>query len=198
MTSAPDAPQDDVELVGGRECGACQVCCIMPTIDRPDIQKIPGAPCRHSLQGGCTIYDARPDVCRSFFCGWRRSREFAEDWRPDISGIFAVLETNELPQYAPVAIILNLVGNPLKTVRRQDFLDFVIRNVRNNVSVYLGLPGPIGKQTARLSLNNAPLIEAAARSRAEVKTVLEALLKRLAAHHFVSYEMENSGNDVST
>jgi hypothetical protein len=188
----------DADLVRGRECGTCAVCCIMPTIDRKDIQKLPGMRCRHSLQGGCNIYETRPDVCRTFYCGWRRSREFPEDWRPDTSGVFAALEVNELPQYQPLAIILNLVGNPLKIVRRPDFIDLVIRNVSNNVAVYLALPGPPGKQTARVSLNNPPLMEAAGRSRAEVKTVLEALLKKLAAHNFVPYVMDNSGNDVTT
>ena len=197
MTSAPEAPPGEAELVRGRECAECIVCCIMPTIDRKDIQKLPGMQCRHSLQGGCGIYETRPEVCRIFFCGWRRSREFPEDWRPDKSGIFAVLEVNELPQYQPLAIILNLVGNPLKIVRRQDFIDLVIRNIRNNVAVYLALPGPPGHQTARVSLNNPPLMEAARRSRADVKTVLELLLKKLAAHKFVPYVMDNSGNDVT-
>jgi len=185
-------------LVRGRECGECQVCCIMPTIDQRDIQKLPGSPCRHSLQGGCGIYETRPEVCRIFFCGWRRSRDVPDDWRPDRSGVFIVLEVNTLPQYGPFGVILNLVGNPLKTVRRPDFIDFVVKNVRNNVAVYLGLPGPTGRQTARVLLNNPPLLDAASRSRANVKTVLEALLKRLAAHQFVPYVMENSGHDVGS
>jgi len=87
------------DLVPGRECGECQVCCIMPSIDKPQIQKVSGSPCRHSLKGGCDIYEGRPDVCRAFFCGWRRLAGLPDDWRPDKSGVFALTEVNELPQF---------------------------------------------------------------------------------------------------
>lgn len=192
-------PQANAELlVRARECGECQVCCITPVIDSPDIQKVCGSPCRHSLRGGCDIYETRPHACRDFYCGWRRSRDFPDDWRPDRSGIFAVLEVNTLPQFKPLAVALNLVGNPLKTVRRPDFIDFVVKRVRNDVAVYLMLPGPKGMLSARLQLNNPPIMEAAAKSRADVRIVLEMLLKRLVAHPTTPYVMENSGHDVST
>ncbi|WP_134798197.1 YkgJ family cysteine cluster protein [Shigella flexneri] len=29
-------------------------------------------PCQHlKHQGGCAIYDERPSVCRTWYCGWR-------------------------------------------------------------------------------------------------------------------------------
>jgi len=185
-------------LVQRRECGECQVCCIVPTIDAPDIQKDCGSSCRNSLQGGCGIYETRPEVCRIFYCGWRRSGDFPDDWRPDQSGIFAVLEVNTLPQFKPLAVALHLVGNPLKTVRRPDFIDFVIKNVRSDVALYLMLPKGKGMLSARLPLNNPPIKEAAARSRADVKNVLELLLKRLVDFGTAPYAMENNGHDVST
>jgi len=201
MTSAPDAaaPQSDQgPLVSGRECGECQVCCIVPTIDQRDIQKTAGAPCRHSLQGGCGIYKARPEVCRTFYCGWRRSRDFPDDWRPDRSDIFAVLEANTLPQYGPVAVTLILVGNPFKTICRPDIIDFVVRNVQKHVALYLVLPGAGGALSLRLKLNNPLVMEAAGKSRTNVKIVLEMMLKFLEAHPLPPYVMENSGHDVSS
>ena len=42
------------------------------------------------------------------------------------------------------------------------------------------------------------MLEAARRSRTEVKAILEQTLKRLQSHSFIPYEMENSGQDVST
>jgi hypothetical protein len=192
-------PQASGELlVRARECGECQACCITPVIDSPDIQKTCGSPCLHSTHGGCDIYETRPQACRIFYCGWRRSRDFPDDWRPDQSGIFAILEVNKLPQFKPLAIALNLVGNPLKTVRRPDFIDFVVKSVRNSVVVYLVLPGRKGMLSARLQLNNPLIMEAAAKSRADVRIVLEMVLKRLVAHPTTSYVMENSGHDVST
>ena len=85
-------------------------------------------------------------------------------------------ETNALPQYQPLALTLFLTGNPLKTIRQSDFLDFVIRNVRNKIALYLMLPGAKDMKSARLPLND-PLQDAASRSRADVKAVLELSLK---------------------
>src|SRR5947208_3435741 len=124
-----------------RVCGECRECCVTLTIDKPDIQKMPGAACRHSLQGGCGIYESRPDVCRVFFCGWRKLAAIPDDWRPDKSGILVVGENNDDPRFRPGALSLFVTGNPLKTIRRPDFLDFVIQNVRNSVALYLILPG---------------------------------------------------------
>ena len=185
-------------LVPGRECGDCKICCVTLSIDAPEIQKKSNSPCRHSLGGGCDIYETRPPVCRAFFCGWRRSAAFPEDWRPDQSGIFAVLEANAQPPYGPLAVAINLVGNALETVRRPDFIDFVIRNLRSNIALYLMLPGAKGMQASRLSLNNAPLMEAASRSPTETGLVLEALLQRLISHPAPAHGMEYHGHDVST
>jgi hypothetical protein len=186
------------DLVTERECGECQVCCIMPSIDKPQIQKVSGSPCCHSLKGGCGIYESRPDVCRAFFCGWRRLAGVPGDWRPDKSGVFALVEVNELPQFEFLALALILTGNPLRTIRRADFIDFVIRNVRNNVALHLMLPGARGDKAARLQLNNPPIMEAAAKSRGDVKTVLEKSLKKLQAFASTPNVMQHAGQDFST
>jgi len=195
MMSAPEAPQGP--LVPERECGECQACCVAMSIDYPDIQKMPGSPCRHSLKGGCDIYDGRPHVCRVFFCGWRRLTSIPADWRPDRSGILVIGETNHQPQFKALALTLFLTGNPLKTIRRTDFLDFVIHNLRNKVALYLMLPGGKNMKSARLQLN-APLMESGARSRSEVKTMLELSLKTHQALPPEPHVMENSGRDFGT
>ena len=186
------------QLIPGRECGDCTQCCIVPAIDKPDFQKEPASVCRH-CDNGCRIYDTRPQTCRTYYCGWRWLEIFADDWRPDKSGVFAQLENDVPPQFhSSVGINLILVGNPLKTLRQPRFIDFVTRNVINNVVLHLGLPGPRGKQAARLPLNTREVVEATKRSRAEVRIVLEKILKRLAAHDFIPHEMEYSGHDMST
>lgn len=190
-----DNPQ---RLVPGRECGECKVCCVTPSIDTPEIQKLAASPCRYSLGGGCDIYDSRPPVCRAFFCGWRRSAAVPDDWRPDISGIFAVLEANTDPQFGPLAVALKLLADPLATIRKPTFIDFVIRNLGNKIAVTLMLPGAKGMQSPRLSLNNPLMMEAAARSHAEVGEVLEGLVQRLLAHPATPHAMNYRGHDVST
>jgi hypothetical protein len=122
------------------------------------------------------------------------------DWRPDKSGIFVELETGNIPPRlnANFGLILVLVGNPLRTIREPRFLDFVTRCVTNNIMVSLGYPGPHGKQSAQLPLNTKAMVEATRRSRAEVKSILEKTLKRLAGHEFIPYEMQNTGQNFST
>jgi len=92
-------------LVRGRECGECQVCCIALTIDKPEIQKMPGSACRHSLGGGCASTKIARTSAGCFFAAggsWRDSRRLA----PDQSGILVIGESNELPQFQPVALNL--------------------------------------------------------------------------------------------
>src|SRR5437016_865269 len=156
------------ELVPGRECGTCNVCCVAPSIDKPDIQKAAGAVCRNSSAAGCAIYASRPDVCQVYYCGWRRLNIFPDDWRPDKSGVLAELDINNIPPHFSTnyGIILVLVGNPLKTIRQSWFCDFVVRGVRDKVPLTLALPGPVGMQSGQLPLNTAAMIAATQQSRA--------------------------------
>jgi hypothetical protein len=103
-------------------------------------------------------------------------------------------EANDQPQFQPVALNLFLTGNPLKTIRRPDFLDFVIRHARNT-ALFLMLPGGKAMKPARLQLNPS-LLEA--RSRSEAKAVLELSLKTHRALPAELYVMANSGQDFST
>jgi len=182
----------ELALVPGRTCGDCTVCCRVQTIDKPDAQKHAGMTCRHCLDGGCAIYETRYEVCRSFHCGWRQMPGLDESWRPDRSGVF--IEFQVLDRDAGYSLML--VGNPLKTVRQQQVIDFVAGNVIRNVPVWMTLPGPVGHQGAQSLLNTRPMREAAAASRAKVKELLEVALRRLQAYPFQPYVMRNSGNDV--
>lgn len=187
------------ELISGRACGACNLCCVIPVIDSPELTKPSGAVCRHS-RGGCDIYESRPDVCRRFFCAWRRTKLIPEDWRPDRCGVFATLDAQNVPPQfgGAVGISLMLVDNPLRTVRQSWFQDFVAGAIARRVPLFLTLPGPMGTQAAMILLNNAEMERAAAQARAAVKDVLERMLKRLSAHDFVPHELTQEGVDVSS
>lgn len=181
----------DLELVPGRRCGDCTACCTVMAIDKPDIQKQAGVTCRH-CQGGCTIYETRPTLCRDYHCAWRLLPILDDSWRPDRSGVFVELEVVE----GETVISMVLIGNPLKTVRQPWFIDFVITGVRGNLLLHLGLPGPKGFQGASLPLTTRQMVEAAAMSRGHVKALLEMELKRLAAHKFEPRLVKHSGNDT--
>jgi hypothetical protein len=188
---------DGMTLIAGRQCGACTVCCVAPNIDKPEIQKMSGAACRHCLSGGCDIYDTRPPVCRAFFCAWRTVEIFGEEWRPDRSGVLPQIETEGIPEHFELTtgISLMLVGHAGRTVRQKWFQDFVVTGVMNSVPLFLALPGPRGCQAATTLLNTGEMLDAV--KRGTVKEALEAALKLLKGWDFQQAKITHSGNDVS-
>ncbi len=57
------------------------MCCKLMAIDA--LQKPRAVWCAHCDQKrGCTIYDARPNDCRVFYCGYRRVPQLDERWKP--------------------------------------------------------------------------------------------------------------------
>jgi hypothetical protein len=189
---------DGMTLIPGRDCGGCTVCCVFPTINKPEIQKQSGARCRHCSQAGCTIYESRPQVCRAWFCAWRTVDIFGEEWRPDKSGVMPYVETEGIAEAFDLStgIGLMLVGNPLKTVRQKYFQDFVVTGVMNSVPLFLSLPGPRGHQAATLSLNTEEMLEAIRAGR--VKDALERAVAILRGWDFPVAKITYSGNDVSS
>ena len=177
--------------MGGRSCGECTVCCTAMAIDKPEIQKEAGVTCRH-CQGGCTIQDHWPPLCRDYFCGWRRLKIMDDSWRPDRSGVLA----DVTQEGGAIRLELVLVANPLKTVRQPWFADFVAHCVRGGVSLSLGIPGPRGRQGAALPIATKQMWDAAGFSRAKVKALLEEELKRLQAFDFPPRVIRHAGNDV--
>jgi hypothetical protein len=68
----------------GRACGSCTLCCKVIGIGA--LAKPAGAWCAHCKVGhGCTIYETRPEECRTFFCMWLADRRLGDEWKPDIS-----------------------------------------------------------------------------------------------------------------
>ena len=187
---------DGMTLIPGRDCGGCTVCCVFPTINKPEIQKLSGARCRHCLSTGCGIYDSRPPVCRAYYCAWRTVDIFGDDWRPDKSGVLPYVETEGISEDFDLStgIGLMLVDNPLKTVRQKWFQEFVVTGVMNSVPLFLSLPGPRGHQAVTTSLNTEEMLGYIRRGL--VKDGLEAALKELRATGFEPAKITYSGNDV--
>jgi hypothetical protein len=188
------------ELVAGRDCGDCMVCCTVPAVDNPDIQKRAATRCRHCSGGSgarCGIYDTRPKVCREFYCGWRRMPAWGDEWRPDKSHIFTFMETVETPVGLQQALTLMLTGNPLMTVRQSRVIDFIRAGILSGLPIYLSLPSPAGHSPHRVLLNTHERFAAAQHSAGQVKQYLELAVKFMAAQPFPPYPMRHSGNDVS-
>jgi hypothetical protein len=82
-------------LVAGRSCGPCIGCCSIYQI--PALQKPKYTLCKHCTGSSCTIYDDRPDDCRTFYCLWRRIAVMPEQARPDKIGIVFTYEMYDPP-----------------------------------------------------------------------------------------------------
>jgi uncharacterized cysteine cluster protein YcgN (CxxCxxCC family) len=83
-----------VQLVPGRSCGECSLCCKLLRIDA--LSKPIGIWCTHCApgRGGCTIYESRPAECRDFYCAWLTSAVLGPEWRPNKCKMFLRMEGN--------------------------------------------------------------------------------------------------------
>ena len=72
----------DPELVAGRSCGPCSLCCKVSRV--ATLEKPAGKWCPHCApgRGACMIHDVRPSECRNFHCSWLLSPELGPEWRP--------------------------------------------------------------------------------------------------------------------
>ena len=160
------------QLVAGRECGACNVCCTALTIDDPELRKLQGYRCRHSERdGSCRIYATRPATCREFFCGWRQLKWVRETLRPDRSGVLVRLHY-EVAQSGEkrLGIMVTLLTDA--SLRAEGLAETVAAAVTADVPVFLHVPGPPGHTAAQARLNEALLPAVAARDK---KALLEIL-----------------------
>jgi hypothetical protein len=67
-----------------RSCGSCTLCCKLFPV--PELTKPAGRWCQHIAQGrGCGIHEARPPVCRAFWCQWIENDQLGPEWKPEIS-----------------------------------------------------------------------------------------------------------------
>jgi hypothetical protein len=74
-----------------RVCGDCSLCCLLLHV--PEVNKPKTGWCQHCRpgQGGCSIYEKRPPVCRRYACLWLDGT-MPDYWQPDQSKIVLDLE----------------------------------------------------------------------------------------------------------
>jgi hypothetical protein len=141
----------DIALVAGRSCGSCNVCCVVPTIDDPALQKLPGYRCHNAMPtGACAIYEVRPHVCQSFFCGWRQLKWIGEGLRPDISGVFVrVIKETGSDRFVVVFTLLDD-----ESLKAAGLAEAVAAATHAGIGAYLVVPGPPGYTSSRIPLND--------------------------------------------
>jgi hypothetical protein len=89
MTFATGKP---AQIVKGRECGRCSLCCKVVRID--EIGKPPGQWCKDCApgRGCCKIYENRPEPCRHFLCMWLFTEDLGPDWFPATAKLVVSVE----------------------------------------------------------------------------------------------------------
>lgn len=165
-----------VDIVEGRMCGDCTVCCVVPPIDSPAFKKPSGILCRHCAETeGCRIHASRPEVCRDFFCGWRSLSLFDDRWRPDRCGLLIASETQDIPAPFARRVGLKVIAFRSEADLLQPFvIDMLAGLVFAEAPVFLSVPGPPNHFFAKTLLNPG-LREPAARRDGE--TMRERLVE---------------------
>jgi hypothetical protein len=159
-------------LVPGRECGACTACCKELAILEPSLKKLPGVLCRHCTDGkGCSIYAERPQVCRSYYCLWRRLPNMDASWRPDLSGILIVPLPTPPGYSGPFAVEIMIVGGA-DALRRDRAVGMIAGFVASGTATFLNAPGEIGMYGRNSLLNDALAPAVAARNLDAVKALI--------------------------
>ena len=134
-----------MELVPGRECGGCTVCCTELHIDAPELKKLAGVRCPNLRDDcKCEIYATRPGTCRGFECGWRVMAALGDDWRPDRSGIVLISKTqNNPPGYRPDSGV-QIVLLRRDAVHNRELPGAVASWVNARVPLFLTVTAPVG------------------------------------------------------
>ena len=139
-----------------RDCGGCTVCCKDLAVNEPELKKPRGLLCQHCTKdNGCGIYEARPSVCRSWYCGWRMLPQLDDSWRPDKSEILVTLSYDGIPEkYAQRAgLEFTLIGS-LQKVCWQPLVHYIAVLVDMGVPVFLAVPAGPGKPSTKVLLND--------------------------------------------
>lgn len=170
-----------MELVNGRECGECTVCCTALTIDTEEFKKVPGVQCAHLCGGGCSIYETRYPVCRQYHCGWRYLEFLGEHWRPDKSGVLINFEAdNKTLGYDKGGVNFFIVAPPPKPFIRE-WAGRIAHLISSNVAVYLSVAGPPGCYSITKFLSEELREAAMKRDMAHIEI---ALTDAVAMHRF--------------
>ncbi len=159
-----------MELVNGRECGQCRVCCVALTIDTDELQKLPSVQCPHLCEKGCSIYEARPAVCQQYFCAWRHLGFLGDHWRPDKCGVLISFEPDKSNSENRGLNFLIVASPPRAFIR--EWATRIAHLISSNVPVVLSVAGPPGHYSISKLLNEELREAASGRDYGRIETAI--------------------------
>ncbi len=180
----PPSSSQAANLVPGRNCGGCTVCCKSLTIISSELKKLPGILCKHAEEGaGCGIYNHRPAVCRNWYCGWRKSSKLDDSWRPDRCGVLMEFSHSlEIPASYGSQEAVKLSIWSLDTVQWEPLVTFVAACVDARIPVFLSVGMRAGFAAGMAFLNDGMAASVAARDYQRVASDL-AIAANICAKH---------------
>lgn len=164
-------------LVPQRECGECTVCCIEPTIEDPELVKLPGVKCQHLAKaGGCTIYKSRPETCKKWFCMWRFLPTLDDGWRPDLKGVLLKRNYDNIPigYEDKISLEFEIIGKK-SVIHDVEFMEIVGGYIMQGFACFISYGKP--KHSTRKAFLNDLLLHPI--EMANVEMIKEELSKAL-------------------
>lgn len=150
--------------ISGRDCDGCTACCAFPPIHSEELRKPANTLCVHCVEGaGCSVYSARPTVCRGFYCGWFFLPELGSEWHPNNSGI--VLRSESFEDEAVTLLILRL--SPFLV--SEEFAATVGGWIEADIGVEFERLGPPAHLPAKMRINELLVDAVAARDLREMQ-----------------------------
>src|ERR1700753_708120 len=136
-------PENDLNLVPGRDCGDCTVCCETLWIDEPELKKQPGIRCAQCVPGkGCQIYSVRPAICRNWHCEWRKIATLGPEWRPDQCQILIGENNSHIPPpFEQRGLRFDLDGDARSQIQWLPLILNLFAFIDTGVPVFLSVPG---------------------------------------------------------
>lgn len=126
-----------------RECGGCNVCCVVLTIDDPALKKVQGVRCPNARpDNGCGIYDTRPQTCRTFLCGWMQHRWVRPALRPDLSGVLIRGQMRDVDGTRRPSVVVSLLREA--GLEAEGLAETVAAPVAAGIPVFLEIVGRPG------------------------------------------------------
>lgn len=159
-------------LVSNRSCDECTVCCTCLRIEKPELTKKADVPCPHLLQhGGCGIYEERPQVCRTWYCGWRVMPFLTDDMRPDRSKIL-------IKQDEAGFVFQPLKSDYVRNLLNENVLTAIGALIDAEVTISTSIPTRPGFTNYKMQINDILKQNVANRDLAGVRTLMRTIIFR--------------------
>lgn len=158
-------------LVKDRKCGSCSVCCTSLRINVPNLKKDAGVPCVNLRpQGGCSIYEHRPSLCKTWYCGWRML-PLEPSIRPDRCNVVIIHRKADYADFEYFTFTPTL-KNETSALLREEVLQSICSLISRNIMVAISVPTKEWYCAYKNIINEA--MHEAVESRSKVK-VYEAM-----------------------